>query len=131
MLTASTRTTTPPAECRAYPYRETARCAGRGRLLTSPSVVPPELVHRQPGGGRLLTQIGTCWITRRWGKVASMASPTQPEPRRCPACGSRDIRPSQRRLADEVVALLHLTPFRCRACGKRFRDHLNARGTAG
>jgi hypothetical protein len=40
---------------------------------------------------------------------------------RCPKCESRDVRPSSHRgIGDALMAMLFLTPFRCRACDKRF-----------
>jgi DNA-directed RNA polymerase subunit RPC12/RpoP len=40
---------------------------------------------------------------------------------RCPKCGGQDVRPSYHRgIADDIMMILSMTGFRCRACGKRF-----------
>lgn len=51
---------------------------------------------------------------------------TEPElhlsARVCPKCGSKNIRLSAlSTVADRLYRALFLTPFRCRACRKRFR----------
>lgn len=40
---------------------------------------------------------------------------------RCPDCGAKDIRSSfAEGLRDSIMLLFQMTPFRCRACTKRF-----------
>jgi hypothetical protein len=43
---------------------------------------------------------------------------------RCPACGGRDVRRSQRRgVFDAFMGMLHRIPHRCRGCRHRFFLH--------
>ena len=40
---------------------------------------------------------------------------------RCPNCGGKDIRPSfAEGMRDSIMLFFQMTPFRCRACEKRF-----------